>query len=160
MTGFPNNFIWIDFFGLNSYGRIVVSADEKTDVQEAIRRNGGQYLSSGQEFYPQAVYESAKVLREKYGLRVPIYITENGMGYYGEETLSDGYRADYIRGFLREIARANADGYDIRGYYHWSLCDNWEWCVGLTPKFGLCTRDRTPKQSFAAYADIIKNNGF
>ena len=149
----------LDFFGLNVFGRFTVSADENADIETEVKKKGGQYTSSG-EYYPAAAYEAAQELRRTYGLRAPIYITENGLGYYGEETLSDGYRTDYIKGFLGEIARANADGCDIRGYYHWSLSDNWEWCAGLKQRFGLTTRNRKRKQSFTAYAKIIANNGF
>lgn len=158
----------LDFWGLNTYGRIVVSSDSKVNVAEAIKRNGGQYLSSGQEFYPQAVYESANSLREEYGLKIPIYVTENGTGnneeVQGTAPINDTYRIEYIKGFLREIARANEDGLDIRGYYLWSLIDNFEWCAGNRAKFGICsvdpvTKERRMKQSAYAYADIIKNNG-
>ena len=159
----------LDFWGLNTYGRIVVSSDSKVNVAEEIKRNGGQYLSSGQEFYPQAVYESAKSLREEYGLKIPIYVTENGTGsndeVQGSVPIKDIYRTEYIKGFLREIARANEEGMDIRGYYLWSLIDNFEWCAGNRAKFGICsvdsvTKERKMKQSAYDYAEIIKNNGF
>ena len=102
-------------------------------------------------------------------MKIPIYVTENGTGsndeVQGSVPIKDIYRTEYIKGFLREIARANEEGMDIRGYYLWSLIDNFEWCAGNRAKFGICsvdsvTKERKMKQSAYDYAEIIKNNGF
>ncbi len=159
----------LDFFGLNCYNRSVVSAKSNVNVAEAIKKNGGQYFSNGQEFYPQAVYDCAKMLREEYGLKIPIFITENGTFSKGDlsadELYDDDFRVQYVKGFLENVARANKDGYGIEGYYLWSLIDNFEWTAGNNYKFGLCsvdkqTKERKFKKSAYFYADIIKNGGF
>ena len=67
-------------------------------------------------------------------------------------------------GTLKELRRAAGDGADIRGYFYWSLLDNFEWARGYTERFGLVyvdygTQKRTPKDSLAWYADVIRNNG-
>ena len=76
----------------------------------------------------------------------------------------DPNRIDYVRQYLKELRRAAGDGADIRGYFYWSLLDNFEWARGYTERFGLvyvdyATQKRTPKDSLAWYADVIGNNG-
>lgn len=158
----------LDFWGMNVYSRNVVSARILQDAQKEIKQTGGNFLDNGQEYYPQAVYENVKLLREEFGLKIPVYITENGtFGINERETngiIEDKMRIDYVKGFLKEIERANKDGLDIRGYYLWSIMDNFEWSAGYTFKFGLCSVDektfeRKPKRSFYFYKDVIKNNG-
>ncbi|TMR91592.1 family 1 glycosylhydrolase [Nonomuraea basaltis] len=76
-----------------------------------------------------------------YGLTIPLYVTENGYADRAE-TMVDGRvhdadRIAYLTGFLQEALRAAADGLDIRGYYVWSLLDNYEWTAAYTARFGL-----------------------
>ena len=78
--------------------------------------------------------------------------------------MHDPNRIDYVRQYLKELRRASGDGADIRGYFYWSLLDNFEWARGYTERFGLVyvdygTQKRTPKDSLAWYADVIRNNG-
>lgn len=96
------------------------------------------------------------VLREAAAYGKPIYITENGIA-----DARDRYRASYITGYLGAVREAIARGGDVRGYFHWSLTDNFEWAEGFAPKFGLYgynrrTLRRTMRPSARVYARIAK----
>ena len=89
---------------------------------------------------------------------IPIYITENGVA--DEE---DKLRADFIRDHVEAFQIAMIMGVDIRGYFHWSLLDNFEWAEGYTKRFGLIevdfeTQERRIRESAKVYSDIIKEN--
>ena len=158
----------LDFFGCNCYNRVVVSA-EQSEILRSIERNGGNFLERGVEFYPKCVYDAVKMLKEEFGLTIPIYITENGIHGENEEIGADGkihdeYRIKYVEGFLKWIHKAIEEGIDIRGYYLWSLYDNFEWSAGYSYRFGIIhnnfeTQKRTWKDSAYWYRDVIKNNG-
>jgi beta-glucosidase len=102
--------------------------------------------------------------------KLPLYITENGMSIAADKPGADGQvhdpvRTDFIRRHLIEVHRANAEGADVRGYFHWSLMDNFEWALGYTQRFGMVhvdyqTQVRTPKDSALWYSGVIKENGF
>ena len=109
----------------------------------------------GWEIYPEGIYQVIKYLA-KYNK--PILILENGLA--DEE---DKYRTDFIKEHLYWIHKAIKEGVDVRGYFYWSLLDNFEWAEGYGPKFGLYavnrqTFKRTPRPSAAVYAEICKNN--
>ena len=153
----------IDFFGLNCYNRVIASADD--EKPEAIEKTGGNFLDNGTEFYPKAVYDAIKMMYERYNLRIPIYITENGIHNCNEEIVNgqihDTDRIKYIEGFLKWIGKAIDDGYDVRGYYLWSLMDNFEWSAGNSYRFGIAhtdfeTQERILKDSAYWYRDFIK----
>jgi beta-glucosidase len=110
----------------------------------------------GWEIFPEGVYNILKDLRR---FRRPIYIMENGIA-----DADDAKRGKFIIEHLRHVHRAIEEGEDIRGYFHWSLLDNFEWAEGYTMKFGLYAVDRetfvrTPRASARIYAEICKNNG-
>lgn len=159
----------LDFFGLNCYNRVVVSADENA-VKREIMHNGGNFMDNNNEYYPRAVYDALHILKDEFHVDVPIFITENGTHFIDEKPDANGIVRDvnrirYISGFLREIHRAIEDGIDVRGYYLWSLLDNFEWSAGYRYKFGNChndfvTQKRTCKDSARWYADVAANNGF
>ncbi len=158
----------LDFYGLNCYNRRVVCADEgllQKTVEEKLL--GGNFLDNGNEFYPKAVYDAVKILKEKYDVQIPIYITENGTTNCQEEIMPDGkihdiQRIDYIKGFLYWTCRAMEEGADIRGYYVWSLMDNWEWTAGYASRFGIIhvdfdTQERIMKDSAYWYQEVVKS---
>ena len=92
--------------------------------------------------------------------KLPIYILENGLA-----DAADQYREQFIIEHLTMIHRAIQDGCQIKGYFHWSLIDNFEWKWGFQKRFGLYEVDyqsleRRPRPSSRAYAKISKNNGF
>ncbi|MGI5423844.1 GH1 family beta-glucosidase [Streptomyces sp. CA-179760] len=154
----------VDFLGLNVYSRVVASAkDADTKWWEVNREThpGGNFLDNGMEFYPKAVYDAINLVQDDYGWTGPVYITENGtVDADGADPFDDQERIRYVRGFLQWIARAIDEGADIRGYYLWSLLDNYEWSAGFSKRFGIVhvdsdTLDRKPKASFEWYRDVI-----
>ncbi|MFE2724179.1 GH1 family beta-glucosidase [Kitasatospora sp. NPDC059327] len=98
-------------------------------------------------------------LRDRYGAALPpVTITENGCST--AEDLDDTFRVDYLAGHLDALATAVAQGVDVRGYFTWSLLDNFEWAEGYHQRFGLVhvdfgTQRRTPRASYAWYRDLI-----
>lgn len=155
----------LDFFGLNCYNRVVDCADETVMKREKKEYVGGNFLDNGSEFYPKAVYDAVKIMQNDYQLNIPIYVTENGTYNCGEEITEDGKihdaeRIQYIQGFLEWINKAMEEGADIRGYYAWSLLDNWEWSAGYTARYGMVhtdfeTQERICKDSALWYRDFI-----
>ena len=160
----------LDFFGLNVYNRVVVSDDKeyKRSQQEEAVKKGGNFLDNGIEYYPQAAYDAISMFRKDYDATIPILITENGT-YNCQEELVEGQihdldRIRYIQGFLEQIGRAVEEGADVRGYYLWSLLDNFEWNVATDCRFGLLhvdfeTQERIWKDSAYWYRDVIARNG-
>ncbi len=160
----------LDYFGLNCYNRVVACADQELLKPGKEKRGGGNFLENGSEFYPKAVYDAIKIINREYKIGIPIYITENGTYNCSEEVTSEGkvhdtQRIRYIQGFLYWIHKAMEEGADVRGYYHWSLLDNWEWSAGYTYRFGLVhtdfdTQKRILKDSALWYKEMIKSRGF
>ena len=115
---------------------------------------------------PKTLYYTPKLIQERYHL--PIVISENGDAV--EDTLTpDGHihdprRSEYLLSYLGEMEKAIQDGVDIRGYFYWSLCDNFEWAEGFGPRFGLVYIDyknglkRIKKDSFTSYQTFIKEH--
>ncbi|SHN43108.1 glycoside hydrolase family 1 protein [Cryptosporangium aurantiacum] len=109
------------------------------------------------EYRPQALGASVRRVREVLP-GTPIYITENGIA-----TADDAQRIAYTEGALRGLGEAIADGADVRGYFHWSLLDNFEWFSGYAPTFGLIAVDRTtfirtPKPSLSWLGEVARRN--
>ena len=107
-------------------------------------------------------------VKQRYG-DIPLYVTENGAAFYDPPTasgpmLEDPLRVDYFQGHLRAAARALEQGVDLRGYFAWSLLDNFEWNHGYSKRFGIVhvdyeTQRRTPKASARFYAEVIRSRG-
>ncbi len=116
---------------------------------------------------PDAFHELLVRVHREYGPR-PLYVTENGMAVddYAdpEGRVLDPRRIGYVDAHLRAARRAIGDGADLRGYFVWSLLDNFEWALGYSKRFGLVfvdypTQRRTPKASFEWYRQVIARNG-
>jgi len=137
-----------DFIGLNFY--------HHCRINYGLWRNENKLISDmGWELYPDGIYYALKDL-QKY--RRPIYITENGLAD-GQDRL----RPDYLKKVLTNAHRALTEGVDLRGYFHWSLLDNFEWDKGFWPKFGLIEVDyptlkRKMRPSAKIYAQIAQTN--
>ena len=107
-------------------------------------------------------------VKERYG-NIPLYITENGAAFYDPPSTIDGaiddpLRVHYYREHLRAAHEAIAQGVDLRGYFAWSLLDNFEWSLGYSKRFGIVhvdyeTQQRTLKASARFYSDVIRTNG-
>jgi beta-glucosidase len=102
---------------------------------------------------PDGLSETLVGLRDTYPGLPPIYITENGCAYPDVAGQPDEARIAFIADHLAALRRAMANGVDVRGYFYWSLLDNFEWARGYAPRFGLVhvdyqTQVRTPKASY------------
>lgn len=109
--------------------------------------------------YPEGIYKVIKEAQKKYNL--PIYILENGIPT--KIGVDDEIRVKFIQEHLFYIKKAINEGVDIRGYFYWSLMDNYEWLYGYAPRFGLVeidykTLERKPRKSFYEYKKIILEN--
>ena len=116
---------------------------------------------------PDGLREQLVILRDRYPGLPPVMVTENGcsyaMGPDAHGVVDDQPRIDYLDSHLRAVAAAIEQGVDVRGYYCWSLMDNFEWSEGFTQRFGLVhvdyeTQVRTPKRSFDWYAATVRAN--
>ncbi|BAJ26623.1 MULTISPECIES: GH1 family beta-glucosidase [Kitasatospora] len=150
----------LDGLGVNYYNptRIAAPTDPGLPFAEA-PIEGVPRTHFGWPVVPEGLYELLLTLRGRYGDALPpITVTENGCST--DATLDDTPRIDYLAGHLDALARAATAGIDVRGYYTWSLLDNFEWGEGFGERFGLvhvdfATQRRTPKASFAWYRDLI-----
>jgi len=114
---------------------------------------------------PAGLTEVLTLLQDRYGAALPpVYITENGCSADDQVNaagaVTDGARITYLDGHVRAVHRAMEAGVDVRGYFVWSLMDNFEWTEGFHQRFGLvhvdfATQRRTPKDSFGWYQDLI-----
>ena len=148
----------LDFLGVNYYFRALCSAETPPRAPEG--KLG--FTDMGWEIYPQGLTELLLKLKAEYALP-PIYITENGMA--NADTLADGQvpdsaRIDFVQRHLAALAEAMAQGVDVRGYFLWSLLDNFEWDSGYAKRFGIVhvdyqTQQRTLKHSAHWYRDFI-----
>jgi len=146
-----------DYFGLNYYFRYFVHAVPGTPQGVALRPGPGPRSEIGGEPPPGDSFPEGLVLlmREAWGrYGLPIYITEAGIA--DEEGLM---RGPLIRGHVEAIQRARAEGIPVRGYFHWSLMDNFEWDTGYRPRFGLYsvapeTLERRPAGGADVFADL------
>ncbi len=157
----------LDFYGVNYYNPIGVgaAADDAALPFEYRDIPGYPTTDFGWPVIPGGMTDLLVGMAERYPGIPPIVITENGasygMGPDGEGVVDDQPRIDYLDSHLRAVAEATRRGVDVRGYYCWSLMDNFEWAHGFTQRFGLVHVDfdtlvRTPKRSFDWYAGVIQ----
>jgi beta-glucosidase len=145
-----------DFLGLNYYTRDLVRFDRHARSELYGRRElrpGALRSDLGWEVYPQGLAHTLRRLRRE---RLPIYITENGIA-----DATDRLRPGYLTAHLRAAAHAIRDGVPLRGYFHWTCFDNFEWAEGYAAKFGLMecdpsTQERRPRPSARLYAEICR----
>ena len=158
----------LDWLGANIYGGVnVLPRPGKTgDYPEITEKEGHPVTMMGWNTRPESLYWGPRFLAERY--KLPIVITENGMSGHDwvsqDGAIHDPYRVEFTRQYLSELKRAAGDGVDVRGYFHWSLMDNFEWYEGYKQRFGLVhvdfkTQKRTLKDSASWYRDVIATNG-
>ncbi len=153
----------LDFLGVNNYSRHVIRADPAAGEPVEVPPAGVAVTAKGWEVYPDSLSESLLRLQRDYA-PPPLYVTENGAAFPDVRShdgrVEDAERIDYLERYLGAVARAIAEGADVRGYFVWSLLDNFEWADGYSARFGLVyvdypTLERVPKASFAFYRDFI-----
>jgi beta-glucosidase len=153
----------IDFLGVNNYFRVLITVDEKSGHQGQYHPPNATLTDMGWEVYPQGLYDLLMRLQRDYSPPA-IYITENGAAfpdiYDHDGCIRDPERQAYFEGYLGSVARAIGDGVPIKGYFYWSLLDNFEWAHGYSKRFGLIyvhypTLERVPKGSYWWYQNLI-----
>ncbi|HEX9564110.1 MAG TPA: GH1 family beta-glucosidase [Gemmatimonadaceae bacterium] len=160
----------IDFVGLNYYTRVVVADDAETlpTRAEPIVVEDARRTLMGWEVYPDGLYEVLMHVTNRYG-KIAMYVTENGSAFPDPapedgQAVRDPDRVSFLREHLRRALKARLDGADLRGYFVWSLLDNFEWNSGYSRPFGLVRVDlasqrRTMKESGNFYAEVIRTAG-
>ena len=142
-----------DFVGVQTYSRNRIGPDGPLGPEEGI-----ETLIMGYEFWPESLESTIRYAAEK--AQVPIYVTENGIG-----TTNDDQRIEYVGRALKGLVNCLEDGLDVRGYFYWSILDNFEWVYGYGPQFGLVSVDRktqlrTVKPSARFLGRIMNTNRF
>lgn len=171
----------IDFLGINYYTRSVIAdsgvvADSKVVADapytlptrtRSIVQAGRTYTEMGWEVYPEGLTEVLLWVKQRYG-DIPLYVTENGAAFNDlpptAGVLDDPLRRDYLHAHLLAVHAALTQVVDLRGYFVWSLFDNFEWSYGYSRRFGLvhvdfATQVRTPKASAWFYREVIEGQG-
>ncbi|MFE7836430.1 GH1 family beta-glucosidase [Streptomyces sp. NPDC057474] len=161
----------LDWYGVNYYAPTLVGAPEGADIEF-----GGITIPAelpftvkqienvpttdfGWPVVPEGLTELLTTFHDRYGDRLPpVVITENGCSYEG---VDDRQRIAYLDGHVRALHKAAEAGVDVRGYFVWSLLDNFEWAEGYARRFGLVhvdyeTLERTPKASYGWYQELLR----
>ncbi|RRA48796.1 GH1 family beta-glucosidase [Acidipila sp. EB88] len=159
----------LDFVGLNVYQPTWVMADKSKETGYSVVPKPSSYphmFSDWLDIGPEALYWSPKLAHELYGIKT-LYITENGASSDDKLTadgqILDTDRTMYLRNYIRNLQKAVAEGVPVKGYFLWSLLDNYEWADGYQKRFGITyvdfeTQKRTPKLSSRFYKSVIEAN--
>ncbi|SEC97489.1 beta-glucosidase [Streptomyces sp. 2231.1] len=145
--------------GESKYGGVALPDELPFSLREI---EGRPVTDFGWPVVPEGLTELLCGFRERYGDRLPpIVVTENGCSYEG---VDDQDRIAYLDAHLRALHAASEAGVDVRGYFVWSLMDNFEWAEGYARRFGLvhvdfATQRRTPKASYHWFRDVLRNQG-
>jgi beta-glucosidase len=153
----------IDFLGVNNYTSPLVSADSNGGRSQIVRRPDVDRTDMGWEVVPDGLHDLLLRLTRDYAPPA-VYVTENGAAFADvrghDGQIDDLERRAYLEAYIDAAERALAAGVPLRGYFAWSLLDNFEWAWGYWKRFGLvfvdyATLERTPKGSFYWYRDHI-----
>jgi len=160
----------LDFLGVNYYTRNVTRANAQSWPlrAEMVRQAQATYTETGWEVFPQGLTDTLLWVKNRYG-NPPIVVTENGAAFYDpaapeQGRIDDPLRVAYLREHIAAVRSAIAQGADVRGYFVWSLLDNFEWALGYSKRFGIVhvdysTQQRTPKSSARYYSSVIATHG-
>ncbi|MBO7187183.1 MAG: family 1 glycosylhydrolase [Clostridia bacterium] len=156
----------IDFYCQNIYSGTLIESDGNGGYRKVKEPVGHPMTCMDWYVFEKALYWGPKFLYERY--KLPFYISENGTAVTDlvtpDKKVHDGARCEYIRRYVEQFKKANDDGVDCRGYFYWSLLDNFEWWSAYSKRFGLIyvdyqTQERIKKDSFYFYQSVIKENG-
>lgn len=159
----------IDFLGINYYSRSVIlnAPGNPPFGVERLHQKGSMHTSMGWEVFPEGLKSCLLWVKRRYG-EIPLYITENGAAFDDlaphQGRLADPDRVSYFRNHLIAVHEAMAEGVNLKGYFAWSLFDNFEWAFGYSKRFGLIHIDyksqtRTLKESALFYSRVIDSQG-
>jgi beta-glucosidase len=155
----------IDFLGINNYTREVVEAGKSHWGQ--MTGDAVEHTSMGWEVCPESLYEILMRVTRDYPFKA-LYVTENGAAFADvvgpEGEVHDPRRVSFLERYITQAQRAQAEGAPLKGYFVWSLMDNFEWALGFAQRFGIvyvdfATHQRIPKSSARWYSRVIANNG-
>jgi beta-glucosidase len=160
----------VDLLGVNYYTRLVVKHSSKVPIVkvEQVNPEGNDY-SGMWEIYPEGLYDLLKRIHTDYKPGCEMMVTENGVpvpdGVDFDGRIRDNRRIKYLQDHLFQVHRAIQDGIPVKGYFHWSFMDNFEWALGYAQRFGLVfvdypTQKRIVKDSGDWFSDVIRTNGF
>ena len=153
-----------DWIGLNYYTRNIIAADSRLPWPAAAEVKGPlPKTDMDWEIYPEGLEAILNRLHRDYTGDMPLYVTENGMAgadRMANSTVADLVRVDYFRTHLAACRRAIAAGVPLKGYFAWSLLDNYEWAFGYDKRFGIVhvdydTQVRTPKDSYRSFQALL-----
>ncbi|MCC0022970.1 MAG: beta-glucosidase [Hyphomicrobiaceae bacterium] len=150
----------LDWVGINYYSRSLLAHDPENPSFPVKSVDGPlEKTDIGWEIYPQGLEDLLVRVAREY-TSGPIYVTENGMAEVDE--VEDSRRVDYYDAHLKALLKAKEQGANMRGYFAWSLLDNYEWAEGYSKRFGLVrvdyeTQKRTPKASYRAFQGMLHN---
>jgi beta-glucosidase len=158
----------IDFLGVNYYTRVVIQADSDVPLMAASQiQVPDQEYSQMWEIYPNGMFEVLERVDKDYHPQ-NIFVTENGVpvpdGVDLDKRIRDERRIRYLSDHILQVHHAIQAGIPVRGYFHWSFQDNFEWSFGYRLRFGLvyvdyATQERIVKDSGRWYAQVIRQNG-
>ncbi|WP_019907224.1 GH1 family beta-glucosidase [Thermoanaerobacter indiensis] len=157
----------IDFLGVNYYTRSIVKYDEDSMLKAENVPGPCKRTEMGWEISPESLYDLLKRLDREY-TKLPMYITENGAAFKDEVTedgrVHDDERIEYIKEHLKAAAKFIGEGGNLKGYFVWSLMDNFEWAHGYSKRFGIVyvdytTQKRILKDSALWYKEVILDDG-
>ena len=159
----------LDFLGINNYTRVLVEStgDDNAFMGSPVNPPDADYTEMGWEVYPEGLYELLVRVHRDYG-PLPLYITENGAAFddqlLADGSVNDDKRVAYLRGYIEQCWKAVQEGVPLKGYYLWTLMDNFEWAFGYSKRFGIVyidfeTQKRYPKKSADWYKQVISRNG-
>ena len=155
----------LDFYGNNIYNGHEIRADQNGNPERVAHKVGLGKTAIQWPITPEALRWGPRFYYERY--KLPFFITENGMSAHDIVSLDgkvhDPNRIDFLNRHLLELEKAIDDGVDVRGYFQWSLMDNFEWAKGYNDRFGLIyvdyeTQQRIPKDSFYWYKNWIEEH--
>jgi beta-glucosidase len=160
----------LDFLGVNYYSRAVIADDPESMAPlgtREVRVEGVDRTDLDWEIYPDGLHDILVQVQRTYAPK-EIYVTENGCAMPdaldADGKVADPRRIKFIDAHIRSLHRAVTAGVPVKGYFVWSILDNFEWSMGYSKRFGLvyvdyATQRRIPKDSYAFYQNVIKNNG-
>ncbi len=153
----------VDWCGINYYTRKIIAPNDGPWPHHEEAPGHLPKTQVGWEVFPQGLHAFLKRTHEGYTRGLPLYVTENGMA--NDDRISNGAvkdtaRIDYLDAHLAQVKKAADEGVPVKGYFVWSLMDNFEWALGYGPRFGLVHVDyqtlaRTPKASYHAIAAAL-----
>ena len=156
----------IDWLGLNYYTRKVIGPGPAPWPALTESKGDLPQTQMGWEIYPDGLYDFLKRTASEYTGDLPLYVTENGMAnadHLENGQVNDQARIDFLDAHLGKVHQAISEGVPVKGYYTWSLLDNYEWALGYEKRFGLVHIDfndlkRTPKASYHALAQALSRS--